>query len=91
MVTELTPNLLQLLKSDNVDDNNLALVLMGYNETRTDLDKLEDLLDAYGLEIFYLTGQNGSNHFPLEKMVIVNKETVKIKATNHGEENTEST
>ena len=89
MVTELTPNLLQLLKSDNVDDNNLALVLMGYNETRTDLDKLEELLDAYGLEIFYLTGQNGSNYFPLEKMVIVNKETV--KAINHEKGNTEFT
>ena len=91
MITELTPNLITLLKSDRVDDNNLALVLMGYNETRTDLDKLEDLLDAYGLEIFYLTGQNGSNHFPLEKMIIVNRETVKITTIDHEKGNTEST
>lgn len=91
MVTELTPNLLRLLRSDNVDDNNLALVLMSYNETRTDLDKLEELLDAHGLEIFYLTGQNGSNHFPLEKMVIIDREAIKIKAMNDEKGNTEST
>ena len=91
MITELTPNLITLLKSDRVDDNNLALVLMGYNETRTDLDKLEELLDAHGLEIFYLTGQNGSNHFPLEKMIVINRETVKITTIDHGKENTEST
>lgn len=91
MVTELTPNLLQLLKSDNVDDNNLALVLMSYNETRTDLDKLEELLNAHGLELFYLNSKNGSNYFPIESMIVIDKESVDKKIMNHGKENTEST
>ena len=91
MVTELTPNLLKLLKSDNVEDNNLALVLMNYNETRTDYDKLENLLRSHDLELFYINGKNGSNYFPIENMVIIDKESVDKKIMNHGEENTEST
>lgn len=89
MVTELTPNLITLLKSDNVRDNELALVLMGYNESRSDLDKLEDLLDAHGLDVFYFgANKNSSNHFSIGKMIIIQRcKTI----VNHEKGNTEST
>jgi hypothetical protein len=45
MVTELTPNLMLLLKSNDYRDNDLALMLMGYNETKEDYNKLVALLN----------------------------------------------
>ena len=88
MITELTPNLIALLNSDDVKDNALALMLMGYNECRSDYVKLNQLLDPYDLDVFYFGAKNGSNYFPIEKMIIVQRNKT---ITNHGKHHFKST
>ena len=47
MVTELTPNIIRLLLSNKDEDIILALLSIGYNETKEDYEELVELLKPY--------------------------------------------
>lgn len=49
MVTELTPNIIRLLLSNKDEDIILALLSMGYNETKEDYEELFELLKPYDM------------------------------------------
>jgi hypothetical protein len=48
MVTELTENLKVLLFSNDLDQKDLGLRAMGYNETKEDFKKLKELVKPFG-------------------------------------------
>lgn len=48
MVTELTENLKTLLFSNDIDEQDLGLRAMGYNETKEDFNKLKELVKPFG-------------------------------------------
>jgi hypothetical protein len=48
MVTELTENLKLLLLTDDLDQQELGLKAMGYNETEEDFNKLKELVKPFG-------------------------------------------
>lgn len=48
MVTELTENLKLLLFSNDMDQQDLGLRAMGYNETKEDFVRLKELIKPFG-------------------------------------------
>lgn len=86
MVTELTPNLLQLLRSNNTEDNNLALIAMGYGETEEDYEKLSFLLAPYDVETYLLGPIENPTKYSIEKIVIL-KRRIYRTGINENEDN----
>ena len=85
MVTELTPNLLQLLRSSSSADNELALIAMGYGETEEDYEKLSFLLAPYDVETYLLGPIENPMRYSIEKIVILKRRIYRTDINGNGE------
>jgi hypothetical protein len=89
MVTELTLNLLQLLRSSSTIDNELGLIAMGYGETEEDYEKLSLLLAPYDLDTYLLGPIENTMRYSIEKIVILKRRIYRTDI--NGKDNTKST